>query len=83
MTSMETFEEAVKLFEQASPWLSDADLPAVMELRMIAKELDKGELSPAMLAQYGLTYRSLLKRAPVGDDAEDELEAALRAVESA
>jgi len=37
------------------------------------------EVVPALLAQYGLTYRSLLKRAPAADVAVDDLEAALPA----
>lgn len=78
----DTFRSAVKAFEDASPWLGDADLPARVALRSMADALDGGDLAPALLAQFGLTFRNLQKRAPAEDHAPaDPLEAALRGAE--
>lgn len=79
---MTTFQDSVNAFEKDATWLGDADLPAVVTLRKVAAALDGGDMSPAMLSQFGLTYRSLLKRAP-SDAAEnlDPLEAALQGAE--
>lgn len=78
--SRKSFTQTVEDFESASTWLSDEDQPAVTTLYALAEELDgDGPLVPALVAQFGLTYRSLLKRAPVGDAPEvDPLEEALR-----
>lgn len=73
-----TFKSAVDRFVKASPWLGDEHEPALMMLRAIAKELDAGNLSPAMLAQFGLASRSLAKLAPAAaSEPADPLEAAL------
>lgn len=77
--SRKSFTQTVEDFESASTWLSDEDQPAVTTLFALAEELDGGPLMPALVAQFGLTYRSLLKRAPVADTvAVDPLEEALR-----
>ncbi|MGW9346033.1 hypothetical protein ACWGR3_31315 [Streptomyces albidoflavus] len=61
---MATFIYAVRKFKKsAASWLSDEDLPAVVALEAMAKELDV-KMTPALLSQYGLAYRSLLARAP-------------------
>lgn len=78
---METFSEAVKRFEDASPWLGDEHSIALVTLRSVAAQLDSGDLTPALLQQLGLTYRDLLKRAPAEDAPVDPLEAALRGAE--
>lgn len=67
-----TFTEAVLQFIRTSPWLSDVDEPAVVALLAMAAELDNA-MTPALLAQYGLTYRNLLSRAPASPDDQDEL----------
>lgn len=67
-----TFTEAVLDFIRSSSWLTDVDEPAVTALLAMADELDKS-ITPAMLAQYGLTYRNLLSRSPVMADEQDEL----------
>ena len=72
MTS--TFTESVQEFIAASPWLAPSDAPAVVTLQRLADELDNGALVPALVAQFGLTFRNLLKRAPVEDGPADELE---------
>lgn len=72
---MTQFTTAVAAFKaSANSWLSDDDAPAIAALEAAAAQLDK-EMTPALLAQYGLIYRSLLKRKP-GDTAEagDELD---------
>lgn len=61
---MTTYQEAVAAFEAASPWLTDADLPALVTLRSVAKTLDDGKANPALIAQFGLVYRNLQKRTP-------------------
>lgn len=78
--SARTFKSSVDRFVKASPWLGDEHEPALVMLRTMAKELDDGHLSPAMLSQFGLAYRSLAKLAPpsAGEPA-DPLEEALRA----
>jgi len=68
---MSTFTQAVEAFKKsAEAWLTDADLPAVIALEKAAEQLDK-EINPALLSQFGLTYRSLLKRQPA-DLTEEE-----------
>lgn len=78
MATTRPFTLAVNKFKRsAKGWLTDADAPAVASLTEMAKALDAGELSPAMLGQFGLAYRNLLKRQPVDDGPVDELEALL------
>lgn len=74
-----TFTQAVTAFEEdASLWLSTQDQPALVAMYALAEELDSGDMVPALVAQFGLTYRNLLNRAPVaGADEDDPLEAIL------
>ena len=72
-----TFTEAVLTFIKQSPWLTEVDEPAVVALLAMADELDV-QRTPAMLAQYGLTYRNLLSRAPVTVEDNDPLAALLK-----
>lgn len=71
-----SFTDATNAFIKASPWLGPAHMPAVATLRVLAETLDAGDLTPALVAQYGLTYRSLAKLAPTAETT-DELEALL------
>lgn len=71
------FTDAVAQFESASPWLGPEHAPAVVMLRSMAVRLDEGETAPALLAQFGLTFRALAKEAPRGDVEADPLEDAL------
>ena len=73
-TMTSTFTESVQEFVAASPWLTSSDAPAVVTLQRLADELDNGALVPALVAQFGLTFRNLLKRAPVEGGPADELE---------
>jgi hypothetical protein len=75
------FTTAVRRFKKsAKEWLTDDDYPAVVALEAMAQQLDT-HMTPALLSQYGLTYRNLLSRKPVDTAAEDELEKALREAE--
>lgn len=69
-----TFKRAVADFEEASPWLGPQHAPAVAALRAMAEQLD-AELVPAMLSQFGLSYRALEKERPkdVETDPVDDL----------
>ncbi|SNS41447.1 hypothetical protein SAMN06309944_0159 [Micrococcales bacterium KH10] len=74
------FSEAVLAFKSANPWLGDNEAPAVATLEALAVALDAEAIpTPALVAQFGLTYRNLAKAAPVADTAVDPLEAALPA----
>lgn len=70
-----THTEAVDAFLASADWLTVEDLPAVTALKTIAMELDTGPFQAAIMSQYGLHYRALLKRrppdAPQGDELED------------
>ena len=67
-----TFTDAVLTFISNSSWLTEVDEPAIVALLAMAAELDRA-MTPALLAQYGLTYRNLLSRAPAGADEQDDL----------
>ncbi|EQM78203.1 hypothetical protein [Microbacterium maritypicum] len=78
---MKTFTEAVETFlTDAADWLADEDSPAVVFLEQTAAQLDT-KMTPALLSQFGLTYRSLLKKKPVKVEQEDELAKALAEAE--
>lgn len=69
------FTSSLNKFIKAASWLGPLDAPAIAALKAICKELDTAEvMTPAMLAQHGLAYRSLLKRQPSEEPAEDEFE---------
>lgn len=76
-----TFTEATEQFVAASTWLGPEHAPAVATLRLLASQLDR-DLTAALVAQYGLVYRSLLKAQPIDPDADDPLEQELRAQEA-
>lgn len=73
---MDTFTEAVDTFLASADWLGDDDAPMVASLRIMAAQLDK-RFSAATMAQFGLSYRFLAKKAPQGEDTKDPLEALL------
>jgi hypothetical protein len=59
--------------------LGAADQPALVSLHRMAAELDAAEsISPALIGQFGLTFRDLRKREPKAEGEPDALEAALR-----
>lgn len=70
---MKSFTSSVETFlKSAKPWLTEEDTPAMVSLQHMAKALDE-EMSPALLSQFGLAYRSLLKKKPgdAGDDGDE------------
>lgn len=70
------FAAAIAEFEGASPWLGPQHEPAVVALRAMAAQLDKGDMTPALLGQYGLAFRALAKERPTAEQ-KDPLAAAL------
>lgn len=70
-----TFTKSVADFlEAAEAWLLPEDYPATVSLQHMAAGLDK-EMTPALLSQFGLAYRSLLKKKPADNgDGGDELD---------
>ncbi|MBZ4485971.1 hypothetical protein LQ938_09670 [Microbacterium sp. cx-55] len=76
-TDLRAFGTSVDEFVGAAPWLGAPHAPALATLRALAAELDTGDLSPALVAQFGLTYRNLAKLAPMTPATVDPLEAAL------
>ncbi|WP_084130319.1 hypothetical protein [Demequina sp. NBRC 110055] len=73
MKNVSTYKGAVRAFIDASPWLTDADLPALVTLKKLAAALDAGEDRTAVVAQFGLTFRNLQARAPQADGSGDDL----------
>lgn len=72
------FTDAVEEFVSSSPWLGAEHAPAVAALRAMATTLDKGPIQAALLGQYGLVYRDLVKQKPE-EGSTDPLDAALDA----
>lgn len=72
---MKSFSESVETFLKAADWLSDADQPMITALEQAAAELDSNGVQAALLNTFGVTYRTLLKKAgsqevdPSGDAA--------------
>ena len=63
------FVEAVEQFIENETWLTAAHAPSVVALRAVAIELDR-EVTAALIAQFGVLHRSLLKERP-GMQAEE------------
>lgn len=72
------FMTSVRRFKRNSPWLGPEHAPALASLEAMAQQLDKGPLQAALMGQFGLVYRSLLKERPV-ETTQDPLDAALDA----
>ena len=71
-----SYAEAVQTFIDNATWLTPEDEPMVFGLQALAEELDN-EFRAATYAQYGLTYRFLVKRSQGTAEDKDELEALL------
>lgn len=69
---MKTLTETTQIFIDSADWLTAEDQPAIVTLLMLAAELDQN-VNPPLAAQYGLTYRNLLKRKPAAPEQVDEL----------
>jgi len=72
-----TFKGSVSEFIKANPWLGPAHAPAVVTLRKLAVELDK-EVTAALTAQFGVTFRALQKQAPAEEPTLDPITQALK-----
>lgn len=68
------FSQAVEKFLETAPYLTDEHLPSIVSLQAIAEQLDGGKVTPAMLAQFGLTHRALLKANPEAAALDDEVD---------
>jgi hypothetical protein len=73
------FSEAVATFLKAATWLDDSHAPSVIALEAVARELDV-EVTGALVAQFGLLHRSLLKAKPEVTFSADPMEALLTRV---
>lgn len=82
-TTPNAFSASVDEFVSASPWLGAPHSPALATLRALAAALDCGDLTPALVAQFGLTYRNLAKLAPAAPGEMDPLAEALAAAAAA
>jgi hypothetical protein len=67
-----TLSEQTETFLDSLEWLSAIHTPAVAQLRLLAGLIDDTPV-PALIAQYGLTYRDLVKQAPDAPEEVDEL----------
>lgn len=71
---MRGFSDAINKFIASAEWLEDEDAVAIISLVAMAAELDTADkLNPPLVAQFGLTYRNLLKKKPVGTDVVDPM----------
>jgi hypothetical protein len=57
------FTESVQRFIESAYWLNESHAPSVVALQALAAELDQG-VQAALIAQYGVFYRSLKKDEP-------------------
>lgn len=71
------FTEAVKVFLAEADWLTASHAPAVAALKAVALELDR-EVTAALIAQFGVLHRSLLKERPKVEIEVDPLAELLR-----
>jgi hypothetical protein len=71
------FENAVQQFIENETWLTAAHAPSVVALQAVAIELDR-EVTAALIAQFGVLHRSLLKERPGVQNESDPLEELLR-----
>jgi hypothetical protein len=66
------FTESVQRFIADAYWLSDSHAPSVVALQALAVELDR-EVQAALVAQFGVLHRSLLKEKPSAVPALDPI----------
>jgi hypothetical protein len=71
------FADAVKEFLAEADWLSASHAPSIAALVAVADELDR-EVSAALIAQFGVLHRSLLKERPKVETETDPLAELLR-----
>lgn len=68
---METYTTAAETFLKEADWLTEVDQPMITGLRHLAQELDTS-YQASTYAQYGLTFRYLVKQKPLAVLIEDE-----------
>jgi hypothetical protein len=71
------FSESVEAFVAEAYWLDASQAPSVVALQALAIELDR-EVTAALVAQFGVLHRSLLKSKPTNVVLEDPLAELLR-----
>jgi hypothetical protein len=71
------FETSVQEFLATADWLTASHAPSVAALVAVAQELDR-EVSAALIAQFGVLHRSLLKERPKVETETDPLAELLR-----
>jgi hypothetical protein len=71
------FTAAVEEFLANADWLTASHAPSVAALKALAIELDK-EVTAALVAQFGVLHRSLLKERPRVESDVDPLAELLR-----
>jgi hypothetical protein len=72
-----SFAETVESFLKTADWLDDSHGPSVKALEALAAELDR-EVTAALVAQFGLLHRSLLKAKPSVNEVTNPYEELLR-----
>jgi hypothetical protein len=76
-STAKTFTDSVRIFLDSATWLDDSHAPSVIALQAVARELDF-EVTGALVAQFGLLHRSLLKAKPEAPTFVDPLGELLR-----
>lgn len=71
------FQTAVNEFLENADWLTASHAPSVAALKAVAQELDR-EVTAALIAQFGVLHRSLLKERPKVEIESDPLAELLR-----
>lgn len=71
------FTRSVQAFLLAADWIGAEHMPSVVMLSRIAAQLDR-ELTAALAAQFGVTFRDLRSQAPGSAEPDDPIETALR-----
>lgn len=71
------FTASVEEFLANADWLNAQHAPAVAALKALAIELDR-EVTAALVAQFGVLHRSLLKERPKVETEHDPLAELLR-----
>ena len=72
-----TFTRSVQAFLSAADWIGPEHMPSVVTLTKLAAQLDH-DLTAALAAQFGVTFRDLRTQAPMQAEPDDPIEAALR-----
>jgi len=75
-----SFTKSIQAFISVSDWLAPEHMPAVYTLTALAEQLDSSpNVSAALIAQFGVTFRDLRSQAPSSSYTDDPIEQALRA----